>query len=205
VVRQGLAALLDRETDMQVVGEAETGWEVIELARELKPDIVIMDVSMPGLNGIEATKEVLRMTSGVKVLALSVHCDKRFVWRMLQAGASGYLLKDCAADELVRAIHTVSAGQSYLSPKIADTVIESYKSLMPATDLLSLPLLTTKERQVLQLVAEGKTTKEIAYLFQISIKTIETHREHVMKKLNLRSVADLTKFAIREGLTSLGD
>ena len=203
IVREGLRILLEKEPDIEVIGEAKDGHSTVELARKLKPQIVVMDITMPDLNGIEATYEITKEVPGVKVLALSMHVDKRFVEKMLKAGATGYLPKDCAYEELVRAVHTVASNETYLSPTIADMVRRDYLRQGPKADTSVFSILTLRERKVLQLMAEGKTTKAIASHLEVSVKTIETHRQHVMQKLNLHSLAELTKYAIREGLTSL--
>jgi len=203
IVREGLRILLEKEPDIEVIGEAEDGHSTVELARKLKPQIVVMDITMPDLNGIEATYEITKEVPGVKVLALSMHVDQRFVEKMLRAGATGYLPKDCAYEELVRAVHTVASNETYLSPTIADMVRRDYLHQRPKADTSVFSILTLREREVLQLMAEGKTTKAIASHLEVSVKTIETHRQHVMQKLNLHSLAELTKYAIREGLTSL--
>ncbi len=203
LMREGLKTLLAGEVDLEVVGEAEDGRSAVSLALELVPDVVIMDVAMPGLNGIEATRQILRHAPSVKVIALSMHSDRRFVGEMLKVGASGYLLKDGAFDELVRAIRAVLADQTYLNPKIASIVIE-YHVRRPQTENSSVwSVLTAREREVLQLLSEGKTSKQIAAQLHISAKTVESHRRQITDKLGLRSVAALTKYAIREGLTSL--
>jgi DNA-binding NarL/FixJ family response regulator len=188
---------------MQVVGEAENGRTTVRLVRELSPDVVVMDISMPDLNGIDATAQVLADVPEIKVIALSMHSDKRFIAGMLKAGASGYLLKDCAFDELVKAINTVMFDQAYLSPKIADVVIKNYVRHLSPSETSALSLLTVREREVLQLIAEGNSTKQIASQLYVSSKTIETHRHRIMEKVSIYNLADLTKFAIREGLTSL--
>jgi len=203
IVREGLRILLEKEPDIEVIGEAEDGHSTVELARKLKPQIVVMDITMPDLNGIEATYESTKEVPGVKVLALSMHVDKRFVEKMLRAGATGYLPKDCAYEELVRAVHTVASNETYLSPTIADMVRRDYLRQVKKVDTSGLPALTARERETLQLLAEGRTTKEIAVHLEVSVKTIETYRQHIMQKLNLHSLAELTKYAIREGLTSL--
>ena len=202
IMRDGLCALLKNEPDIEVVAEGDNGREAVEMSRKLKPNVVVMDMSMPGLNGVEATRQILALDDNVKVLVLSMHADKRFVIGALSAGASGYVLKDCAFEELVRAIHTVAMNQTYLSPSIADIVVESYKRSQPSPNQL-FSVLTPREREVLQLLTEGASVKKIASLLRVSAKTIETHRQHIMEKLNTRSVAELTKYAIREGLTSL--
>jgi DNA-binding NarL/FixJ family response regulator len=203
MVREGLRTLLEKQPGMEVVGEAKTGREAVQLVQELLPHVVIMDIGMPDLNGIEATRQIVAKTQSVKVIALSMHSDRRFVVEMLKAGASGYLLKDSAFNELAQAIRAVVADRIYLSPKIADLVIKDYIRFSPKTEFSIFSLLTPRERQVLQLLSEGKTTKEIASDLQISVKTVETYRQQIMEKLNIHNIAELTKYAIREGLTSL--
>jgi two-component system response regulator NreC len=203
IVRQGLRILLEREPDLEVVAEAEDGRLTVRLVRELHPDLVIMDVAMPDLNGIEATRQIILEWPKVKVIALSMYADKRFVVNMLKAGASGYLLKDCAFEELIRAIRVVLAQKTYLSPGVTDIVVKDYMKGTPPTAPSVFSVLTPREREVLQLMSEGKSTNMIADCLHVSVKTIETHRQQVMQKLNLRSIAELTKYAIREGLTSL--
>ena len=203
IMRQGLRALLEKEPDIEVIGEAEDGYSTIELARKLKPQVVVMDITMPNLNGIEATHHITKEVPGVKVLALSMHIDQRFIEEMLKAGATGYLPKDCASEELARAIRTVLNNQTYLSPTIADIVRRDYVRQGSKADTSVFSILTLREREVLQLLAEGKTSKAIASYLDVSVKTIETHRQHIMEKLNFHSLAELTKYAIREGLTSL--
>jgi two-component system, NarL family, response regulator NreC len=188
---------------MEVVAEAQDGLTTVRLAKKLLPDIVIMDIGMPDMNGIDATRQIISETKGIRVIALSMHSDRRFVLQMLKAGASGYLLKDSAFEELELAIQTVMSSQPYLSPRITDVVIKEYIHNIPANEATVFTALTAREREVLQLLAEGKTTKQIAVYLNISIKTIETHRQQVMEKLNMHSIAELTKYAIREGLTSL--
>ncbi len=201
IVREGLRSLIENESDMTVVGEADSGRAAVQLAGKLAPDVVIMDVSMPDLNGMEATRQIMKATPDAKVVALSMHSDKRFVGGMLSAGACAYLLKDCAFDELVRAVRAVVAGGVYLSPAIAGVVVKDYAG-RPAGPAGAL---SPREREVLQLLAEGLATKEVAARLLVSPKTIETHRKQLMDKLGLRSVAELTKYAVREGLTSLDD
>ncbi|GAI18304.1 unnamed protein product, partial [marine sediment metagenome] len=203
IIRQGLHSLLEKEPDVEVVGEAEDGRKALELVRELAPDIVIMDITMPNLNGIEATYEITHEFPKVKVIALSIHSDRRFVANMLKAGASGYILKECLFDEFVEAIRTVVAGNIYLSSRVAGTVVDDYvKRLLTVTNSW-LAMLTEREREVLQLLAEGKSTKQIALELHVSTKTIEANRRQIMDKLDIHSVAELTKYAVREGLTSL--
>lgn len=203
IVREGLHSLLEKEPDMEVVGQADNGQVAVELARELKPEVIVMDITMPRLNGIEATRQILAGDPSVRVLALSMHRDKRFVARVLAAGATGYLLKDCALEELIRAIRVVIADQTYLSPGMAGIVVQGYMSYLPEAEHSILFVLTAREREVLQLLAEGKTAKEIASALTVSIKTVETHRHRTMNKLNIHTVAELTKYAVREGLTSV--
>lgn len=203
IVRQGLRTLLEQQKNIEVVAEAGDGLETIQLTQKHKPDIVIMDITMPGMNGIEATREILTLMPDVKVIALSMHSDKHFVANMLKAGAKGYLRKNAAADELVDAVHSVMKDQIYLSQKIIDVMARDFALHFPAAEVKGSSSLTPKERQVLQMIAEGKPTKDIAHSLNTSVKTVEKHRQHVMEKLNVHSVAELTKYAIREGLTSL--
>ena len=188
---------------MEVVGEAENGHEAVRLCKQLKPEVVVMDVGMPELNGMDATRQCLAENPGVKILALSMHTDRRFASGMLQAGASGYLLKDAAFDQLIEAIRAVAAGKTYLSPAITEVVVDDYVSRLASGATGAFSVLSTREREVLQCLAEGQSTKEIAESLHVSAKTIETHRQQIMNKLDLHSVADLTKYAVREGLTSL--
>ncbi len=203
IVRQGLRTLLERESDMQVVAEAEDGRRAVSLARDLIPHVVVMDVEMPDLNGIEATMQILTEYPQIKIIALSMYSDRRFVTNMLKAGAGGYLLKDCAFEELVHAIRLAMSNRIYLSPGVADVVVKDYVNHTPAPTPSVFSVLTTREREVLQLLSEGKRTSQIGELLHISTKTVETHRQQIMHKLGMRSVAELTKYAIREGLTSL--
>jgi DNA-binding NarL/FixJ family response regulator len=203
ITREGLVNLLQERSDMQVVGEAENGREAVRLARELSPDLVIMDVTMPDLNGIDATRIITSGSNNTKVIALSMYSDKQFVQGMIQAGASGYLLKDCAFEELVSAIQAVIHGDTYLSPGIAGIVVQDYLNKLTTDRSSADTVLTNREREVLQLIAEGNSTKEIAARLTVSVKTVETHRRQIMEKLGIFSIAELTKYAIREGLTSL--
>jgi len=203
LMREGLRSLLEEQPDMSVVGEAENGKSAVQLATKFMPDIIIMDISMPGLNGIDATCQILSNCPKAKVIALSMHTERRTVLEMLNAGASGYLLKDCAFEEVIHAVRTVASNSTYLSPKITEIVIKDYVHRIPKNELSSLSGLTTREREVLQLLSEGKKTKEIADLLSVSIKTAESYRQQIMDKLNIHSIAELTKLAIREGLTSL--
>ena len=203
IVRDGLRTLLEKNPDIIVAGEAEDGREALQMAQKLLPDVVVMDIAMPDLNGIEATRQILADRSTVRIIALSMHSDKRFVSEMLKAGASAYLLKDCAFEELITAIRTVMKGKIYLSPGIAGVVIGEYIKKDAKADSSVFSLLSDREREVLQLMAEGKTTKEVASYLHVSVKTVETHRTNIMTKLDIHSIAELTKYAIREGLTTL--
>lgn len=203
IVRDGLAALINAEPDMKVVAECETGQEALEKAGNLKPNIIVMDIAMPVLNGIEACRRISARYLRVKIIALSVHNDRQYVTRMLSSGASGYLSKDSAFDELVKAIRAVAGGGTYLSPQIAGDFVKDSLARLPHSKESAEVLLTAREREVLQLIAEGQSTKEIAFALKVSVKTIETFRQKLMSKLDLHSVASLTKYAVREGLTSL--
>ena len=203
IMRKGLRSLLEKESNIEVVAEAENGRTTVQLVRELKPDVVIMDISMPDLNGIDATHQIIDMEPDVKVIALSMYSERKFVAGMLKAGASGYLLKDCAFDELSRAIRTVIQDQTYLSPKVASTVIQDYMKHLSKDEASVFTTLTDREREVLQLLAEGKSTKQIASDLFVSVKTIETHRQNIMNKLKLYNIPDLVKYAIREGITHI--
>lgn len=203
IVREGLRALIEKRTDMEVAGEANSGWEAVRLVRKLTPNLIIMDISMPDLNGIDATRQVLAESPKVRVVALSMHSDKRFVLGMLKSGARGYLLKESAFKELISAIEAVLADQFYLSPKIAGTVINDFVQSISARDISDSYLLTDGERAVLQLIAEGRVTREIAAQLNISVKTVEARRKKMMEKLKLNNLAELIKFAVREGITSI--
>jgi DNA-binding NarL/FixJ family response regulator len=203
ITRQGLRSLLEKQQDMQVVAEAENGRIAVRLAAEMAPDVVIMDVTMPDLNGIEATRQIVEASPDIRVIALSMHSDTTFVTEMLKSGAAGYLLKDCAFEELTRAIRTVINDKIYLSPSISGVVVEDYIHRISKTAPEDSDILTDREREVLQLMAEGGSTKQIAIKLHISIKTVETHRRQIMSKLGIHTIAELTKYAIRKGLTSL--
>ncbi len=203
IMREGLRAMLEKEPDIKVVGDATDGRMAQLLARDLAPDVIIMDVNMPELNGIEATRQITAELSDVKVIALSMHEDRRFVLNMLKAGAAGYMLKDDAFKNLAKAVRMVAAHKTYISVEIADLLENDCRSLSTFLESAESQLLSCREREVLQLVTEGKTSNQIADSLHISVKTVETHRQQVMEKLNIKGVAELTKYAIREGLTSL--
>ncbi len=203
LMREGLRILIEKQSGMKVVGDANNGRTAVKMVRELSPDIVIMDIAMPDLNGIEATHQIKSEFQNTRVVVLSMHADKRFVAKVLKMGASAYLLKDSAFEELVHAIHDVINNRIILSPRITDIVIEDYIHSSSNNEPSVFSELSAREREVLQLIAEGKTTKEISSSLYVSIKTIETHRKNIMDKLNINSIADLTKYAIREGIISL--
>jgi DNA-binding NarL/FixJ family response regulator len=197
--RQGLCALIEKQSDMEVVGEAEEGRKAVRLVQKLKPNVVIMDISMPDLGGVQATRQILKQSPNVKVVALSMYKDSQFVIEMLRSGASGYLLKDCAFEELARAIRTVTDNKTYLSPAISGDVVEDYLHRLKKADVPK--VLSNRELEVLQLLTEGKSTKQIALKLHISAKTVETHRRQIMNKLDIHTIAELTRYAIRERLT----
>ena len=203
IVRQGLRSLVEQENDLEVVGMAANGRQALQMTRRLKPDVVIMDISMPDLNGIDATSQIVKEVSGVKVIALSMHSEKQLIDGMLRAGAAGYLLKESAFEELIKAIRIVCAGKKYLSPDVTDIVLRDYLNPSIDNDHPLTPDLTLREREVLQLIVEGCATKEVANRLNISIKTVESHRSRIMNKLGLHTVAELTKYAVRCGITSL--
>lgn len=200
MMRDGLRAVLEK-AGIAVSGEAANGFEAVELAQTLQPQIVVMDISMPGLNGIDATRLLLAKSTEVRVIALSMNSDRRYVAAMFKAGAVGYLLKNSASDELIQALHAVADGLTYVSPAIAATVVVDW--MAPQAAIAADKPLSTREREVLQLLAEGNSSKDIAKRLGVAVPTIETHRRQIMGKLKLHSIAELTKFAIREGLTSL--
>jgi DNA-binding NarL/FixJ family response regulator len=202
IMRQGLTAILQAEADLKVVGEASNGREVVDLATELCPDIVVMDIGMPDLNGVEATRQLLARDPKVKVIALSAYTEKQFVLSMLEVGACAYVVKASASEELLRAIRAVTQHKKYLSPEVADAVVDSYLGRLNPGQESAFDLLSPREREVLQLVAEGKTSKMIGVDLGISENTVEIHRRNIMQKLNLHSVAELTKYAVRHGITT---
>ena len=200
LMRDGLAALLLQEPGMDLVGQASDGAECVSLARKLRPNVVIMDLAMPRLNGIEATLRILEEAPQTKVICLSVHDEQRLVSAVIDAGASGYLVKDCAFKELAQAVNTVVANQVYISPSIAAVLVADYRARRDGVDETAFSRLTTREREIVQLLAEGHSTKQISAQLKVSPKTVATHREHAMSKLNINSIAQLTRYAIAQGL-----
>lgn len=204
MMRDGLRAILTSRDEFEVVGEAADGHEAVEATLALEPEVVVMDVGLPHMNGIEACRRIRQRCPSVRVVALSTHSDKRYVLNMIGAGASGYVLKRAAGEDLIRAVDVVARGQHYLSPQITGVVFEPMaRAKSPAKEAATYQVLATREREVLQLLAEGKTSKVIASELGLSTKTVETHRRNISKKLGLRSIAELTKYAVREGMTSL--
>lgn len=203
MTRDGLRALLEKRPDTKVIGEACDGREAVELSQQLRPDVVVMDISMPGLNGIEATKQILRDHPKIKILALSVHTDRRYALTMLEAGAMAYVIKNAASSELYGALDALEKQQTYLSPPVARTLVDSYRSRQFPSETAAHHTLTARQREVLQLLAEGKSSKEIAAALHMAVTTVDIHRRQIMEKVNLRTIAELTKYAIREGLTDV--
>ena len=203
IVREGFKALIEKQSDFEVVGEVADGQMSVQLAGELRPDVIIMDVTMPNLNGIEATRRITEQFPNIKVIALSVHTERRYVIDMLKAGASGYVLKACLFYDLVDAIRTVMAGEIYLSPRITTVVVDDYINLVPEDRVSISSILTDREREVIQFLSEGKSCKEIAMQLRVSDKTIHANRRQIMDKLSIHNTAELTKYAIQNGLTTL--
>lgn len=203
IFREGLCSLVEREPDLRVIAQVATGTDAIAKAHEYHPDVIVMDITMPDMNGIEATRQIVQEIPGSRVLALSMETDRRFVVEALKAGALGYLLKDCAFTELVTAIRAVAVNETYLPAAISELLIKNYLQRIPEDGAAPYVSLTTRERELLQLIAEGKGMKEIAYTQGVTLKTVENQRQIVMKKLDLYSIAQLTKYAVREGLSSL--
>ena len=202
IVRQGLKSLIQNTLNLEVVGEAQDGVEAVKMAKELGPDIVIMDITMPNLNGVEATRQIRANNPKIKIIALSMHPEKHIVKEVLEAGASAYVLKSYLFDELSRALDAIVDDQRYLSPRITDMVISDY--VQPSSEQAESPeKLTSRDRQIIQMLAEGKTIKQIALALHISPKTADASRRKIMGKLGVTSIADLIKFAVREGITSL--
>jgi DNA-binding NarL/FixJ family response regulator len=203
ITREGLKVMLNKMENFEVVAEAENGRLAVSLTRKHQPDVVVMDINMPDLNGVDATRQIVAELPQTRIIALSMYSDRSYVKGMLKAGVSGYLLKNCAFEELADAIQTVMRYQTYLSPKVSEIVRDEFVKMMGSNEPNAVELLTDKEREVLQLIAEGKKTKDIAELLHISVKTVEARRSKIMEKLNINNVAGLTKYAIREGLTSI--
>lgn len=205
LMREGLRMLLEELGGITVVGEAGNGISAVRMARDLEPDLVLMDIAMPDLNGIEATRRIMIESPGVKVIALSMHADKRFVRHMFAAGAAGYVLKGSAFEEVAAAIKKVAAGRIYISPKITDQVLAEYVKQLTKPSAGAESPLSVREREVLQMLAEGKSSRKIAERLHVSVTTVDTHRKHIMDKIGFRTIAELTKYAVREGLTSLDE
>lgn len=199
LLREGLCHVLDERPGLEVVAQADDGRQAVHLARVHRPDVVLVDVAMPGLNGVEATRKMLKENPEIKVIALTMYTDRQMVQRMLEAGATGYLTKDCAYDQLEQAVQTVMEGRFFLAPRVARIVNDGPQEEAP----VNAARLTARQREVLQLYAEGHSTRQIAGELGVSIKTVETHRSHIMAKLELSTIAELTRYAIREGITSL--
>jgi len=203
LMRSGIRLMLEREPDMSVVGEASDGREAVALAKSLKPDVVVMDIGMPNLNGIEAAGQMTQESPEVAIMIVSMHPDETYVLRALKAGARGYLLKDSAEADLIKAVHVVAGGKSFFSPAVSKVLLDDYvrKLKRSGTDD-AYDLLTPREREVLQLIAEGKSNKEIANLLNLSVYTVESHRSNLMEKLNLRGLPELILYAVRKGIIS---
>lgn len=203
LMRSGLRLLLERQPDMTVVAEADDGREAMEKTTSLKPDVAVLDIAMPNLNGIEACLQITQSNPAIAIVMLSMHSDESYVLRALKAGARAYLLKDSAESDLVRAIHAVAEGKSFFSPAVSKVLLEDYvRKLQRAGGEDSFDLLTPREREILQLIAEGKSNKDVANLLNLSVYTVETHRANLMQKLNLRSVPELILYAVRKGIIS---
>ncbi len=199
----GLRPLLERVKNLEVIGVAKNGLEAIELATKHRPDIILLDISMPRLNGLDAAKKILRELPHTKIIMLSMHADRRYIRESLRIGARGYILKESAANEVIKAIEDVQKGEIFFSQSVRETVLHEYIKWVREGDNLPYSPLSLREREVLQLLAEGKSTKDAAGILNISVKTIESHRKQIMDKLELHSIAELTKYAIREGITQL--
>ena len=203
VIRAGIRLVLERQPDLHVVGEASDGRETVNAIERLHPDVVVMDISMPNLNGIEATRQILANGVAVSIVVLSMHADEEYVLRALKAGARGYLLKESAEADLIAAVRAVVSGKSFFSPAVSRLLVEDYVRQLQDRDIEdSYELLTTREREILQLVAEGKSNKDIANLLNVSVYTVETHRSNIMEKLNLHGVPELILYAVRKGVIS---
>ncbi|MFN0007894.1 MAG: response regulator [Planctomycetota bacterium] len=205
MMREGLKSLLAEFSDIEIVGECADGRTALDFVRTLSPHVVVMDIGMPGLNGVEATRRIRTEFPSTRVIALSTHTDKRYVQHMLEAGACGYVLKIGAHAELVQAVRAAAVGKTYLSPEVAGSVVERLTSPHTPGEVTAFSTLSSREREVLQLVAEGKTSADTGKEMHISLKTVETHRRNITIKLGLHGTAELTKYAVREGLTSLDE
>lgn len=203
IIRRGIAELLSRQADMEVVGEAGDGWEAAHLAEELRPDIILMDVAMPRLSGIEATRTIVSSWPEARILILTIHDRDDYLFRALQAGAAGYLLKDADVDELLQGIRVVAAGDAFVSPRMTSKLVADYVRQTAKGNAETLDSLTKREREVLPLLADGKTVAEVARILVLSPHTVQTHRDHIMEKLNLHGRSDLLKYAIRKGIIEL--
>ncbi len=203
LMRSGLRVLLERQPDLAVVGEAEDGRLTVQLVEALQPDVVVLDIAMPNMNGIEATRQIMAKRPSTSVVILSMHSDESYILRSLKAGARAYLLKDSAEADLIRAIHAVREGKSFFSPTVGKALVEDYvRQLKDRGEEDSYDLLTLREREILQLVAEGKSNKDVANLLDLSVYTVETHRSHILQKLGLHTVPDLILYAVRKGVVS---
>ena len=203
IMREGLKALLGERSSVEVIAEAENGIEALAIARRERPDVIVMDIAMPDINGIEVTRQLKAELADIKIIALSMHSDRRFVSEILKAGAAAYVLKQAAFEDLEKAIKSVMLNRTFLSADILESVVSDYVNQLSTSEYDAYRQLSDRERQVLQLLAEGNSTKEIAFKLHVSVKTIESHRQNIMNKLGIRTLAGLTKFAVREGLTSL--
>jgi two-component system response regulator NreC len=203
LMRSGLKALIEQQPDLAVVGEADDGRQAVALAVSLKPDLLVMDIGMPNLNGIEAAHQITQANPATAIVILSMHSDESYVLRALKAGAKGYLLKDSAESDLIRAVHAVAGGKSFFSPAVSKVLLDDYVRKLQrsgAEDIYD--LLTPREREILQLIAEGKSNKDVANLLNLSVYTVETHRSNIMEKLNLRGIPELILYAVRKGIIS---
>jgi len=203
IMRDGLRNILENESNIEIIGEADNGRDAVKLILDKKPDIAIMDIGMPEMNGVEATRQIIKESSDVKIIALSMHYDMQFVQGMIKAGAKGYLLKDCAGAELITAIKAVSQDNTYICQEITNSLIDDFSKAQSVEYVGDESILTNRENEILQLLTEGKTTKQIAQDLFISVKTVEAHRTNIMHKLDIRNLPELTKYAIRKGITSL--
>ena len=203
LIRAGLRRVAEAQPDIAVVGEAENGRQAVSMSQSLKPDVVVMDIGMPSLNGIEASRQIQAARPDTQIVMLSMHSDETYVLRALRAGAKGYLLKDSAEEDLARAIHAAAEGRSFFSPAVSKVLLEDYmRTLQRSGSEDSYDLLTPREREILQLVAEGNSSKEIGNLLHLSVYTVETHRARIMQKLNFKGIPELILYAVRKGIVS---